>query len=153
MFPLGRRNAHSRVAYLLCELLWRYQSIGMADDQTFGWPLTQAELGDALGLTAVRINRVLKDLRKEDLIVMSPGTVRVLNVDELQRRAGFNRDYLQLDGASADVRRYVERLEAESLGLDIEQRARAACPVFPERQPARGASLAAAQISPQSYEP
>lgn len=111
---LGRRNAHRRVASLICELLWRYQSIDMTDDRSFRWPLTQAELGDALGLTAVRINRVLKDLRQDGLIAMDAGMMRLLDVSELQRRAGFNKDYLQLDGASPEVTRYVEHLEAES---------------------------------------
>lgn len=115
---LGRRNAHCRVASFICEMHCRYRSVGMTEAQSFRWPLTQAELGDTLGLTAVHINRVLKDFRQEGLILMSPGMMRLLDLNELQRRAGFTKDYLQLDGASPDLTRYVERLEA---GIALEK--------------------------------
>ena len=98
---LGRRPAHGRVAYLLCELLWRYDAIGMAAERTFCWPLTQTELGDALGLTSVYINRVLKDFRRDGLVSIMPGRLCVLEVAALQRRAGFNQDYLRLGEAAA----------------------------------------------------
>ena len=54
---LGRRNARGRVAYLLCEFLWRLQAIGMADDRAIRLPLTQSDLADTLGLTSVHINQ------------------------------------------------------------------------------------------------
>ena len=100
---LGRRDAYSRVAYIFCELLWRYQNIGLATEQTFRLPLTQTELGDTLGLTAVYINRVLKDFRQGFLIAMRGGMVRVLNVSALQRRAGINREYLCLGGLTQEM--------------------------------------------------
>ena len=56
---LGRRNAHGRVAYLLCELVWRQRAIRMAEHHSIRLPLTQADLADTLGLTAVHVNRVL----------------------------------------------------------------------------------------------
>ncbi len=93
---LGRRDAHARVAYLLCELLWRFEAIGQAAGRRFCWPLTQAELGDALGLTAVYINRVLRDFRHSGLIAVQGGTLCVLDPDRLQRRAGFSPDYLNV---------------------------------------------------------
>ena len=45
---LGRRNAHGRVAYILCELVWRYITIGVSDDHAIRLPLTQVELADTL---------------------------------------------------------------------------------------------------------
>jgi CRP-like cAMP-binding protein len=47
---LGRRDARGRIAYILCELLWRYASIGLTNGDIFRLPLTQTELGDTLGL-------------------------------------------------------------------------------------------------------
>lgn len=58
---LGRRDARGRIAYLLCELLWRHTAVGLNSNGSFLLPLTQTELGDALGLTPVHVNRILKN--------------------------------------------------------------------------------------------
>src|SRR3981081_1513746 len=65
---LGRRSARGRVAYLLCELVWRLMAVGLAEDDAIQLPLTQAELADALGLTPVHINRTLQDKRRTEPI-------------------------------------------------------------------------------------
>ena len=98
---LGRRDAHGRVAYLLCELLWRYRSVGLSEAGAIPWALTQTELGDALGLTAVHINRVLKHFRQDRLIATEPGLMRVLDAGSLQTRAGISHSYLQPGGIAA----------------------------------------------------
>ena len=56
MVGLGRRNAHQRIAHLLCEMALRFEGVGLAQDHTFPMPVTQAELADALGLTLVHVN-------------------------------------------------------------------------------------------------
>src|ERR1700754_3939297 len=56
---LGRRDARGRIAYLLCELLWRHAAVGLTNGGKFSLPLTQTELGDTLGLTPVHVNRIL----------------------------------------------------------------------------------------------
>jgi CRP-like cAMP-binding protein len=96
---LGRRNAHGRIAYLLCELLWRHQAVGLARDETVDLPLTQTELGDALGLTPVHVSRVLKQFRDEGLIELEHHQLTIRDVPQLQRIAGFNSAYLRLRGA------------------------------------------------------
>ena len=107
---LGRRDARGRIAYLLCELLWRHRAVGLTDGEVFQLPLTQTELGDTLGLTQVHVNRV-KAFRERGLISISQRTLRLLNVEELQTLAGFNQDYLHLGGASEEVSRYFDALE------------------------------------------
>ena len=72
MMGIGRRDALTRVAHLLCELLVRFRAVGLVEDHACQLPLTQAELGDALGLSTVHVNRVLQELRGDDLIVSSP---------------------------------------------------------------------------------
>ncbi len=67
---LGRRDARGRIAYLLCELLWRHAAIGLTNGDTFKLPLTQTELGDTLGLTPVHVNRILREFRERRLILM-----------------------------------------------------------------------------------
>ena len=110
---LGRRDARGRIAYLLCELLWRQAAHGMTHGDAFKLPLTQTELGDTLGLTPVHVNRVLKDLREQGLIAMEHRTIRLLDVDELKALAGFDSDYLNLGGASADLVRYFDDQESQ----------------------------------------
>ncbi|MBV9784019.1 MAG: Crp/Fnr family transcriptional regulator [Acidisphaera sp.] len=110
---LGRRDARGRLAYLLCELLWRYQAIDMVEDHTFRLPLTQLELADTLGLTPVHVNRVLQNLRRQGMLILEHRTMVLLDVDSLQEIAQFNSNYLHLGGAPEEVRRFFERLELE----------------------------------------
>ena len=108
---LGRRDARGRIAYLLCELLWRHAAVGLTDGEVFRLPLTQTELGDTLGLTPVHVNRVLKEFRARRLIAMEHRMVALLNVPGLQEIAAFDKSYLNLGGASDEVARYFDALE------------------------------------------
>jgi hypothetical protein len=110
---LGRRNAQGRLAYLLCELFWRQKAIGMIGDQAIRLPLTQAELADTLGLTAVHVNRMLQALRRKNFITQQGQRLVLRNVDELQRLAGFDEEYLHLNGAPTEVEHYLDTLEQE----------------------------------------
>jgi len=96
---------------LLCELLWRHTAIGLAEGETFHLPLTQTEVGDALGLTPVHVNRVLREFREQHLITMEHRLLRMLDVVGLQEIAGFSKDYLHFDGPPAEVASYFGRLE------------------------------------------
>ncbi len=100
-----------RIAYLLCELLWRHAAMGLADGEVFRLPLTQTELGDALGLTPVHVNRVLREFRERRLILMEHRMLHVLDVAGLQEIAAFDKAYLHLGGASPEVLRYFNQLE------------------------------------------
>lgn len=115
---LGRRDARGRIAYMLCELLWRHTAVGLTDCEVFRLPLTQTELADTLGLTPVHVNRVLKDFRQQGLIAINQRILSLLKVEALQALAGFNKGYLHLGGASAEVRRYFDSLEDAQRGND-----------------------------------
>jgi CRP-like cAMP-binding protein len=108
---LGRRSALGRVAYLMCELVWRQRAVGLSEDHAIWLPLTQVELADTLGLTAVHVNRILQTFRRDNLIVLVRHRLTLLNVERLQKIAGFNQDYLHLRGATAEVRSYIDTLE------------------------------------------
>jgi CRP-like cAMP-binding protein len=110
---LGRRNAQGRIAYLLCELFWRQKAIGMVGDHAIRLPLTQAELADTLGLTAVHVNRMLQALRRKNFITLHGQRLVLRNVDELQDLAGFDEQYLHLNGAPTEVEHYLDTLEQE----------------------------------------
>lgn len=93
----GRRTAYVRIAHLLYEMLVRYRMVGMTDGNSFPFPVTQADLADATGLTPVHANRTLRRLRVDGLIAADKGTVTVLDPRGLKRAAQFNGDYLHLD--------------------------------------------------------
>ena len=92
---LGRRSARQRVAHLLCELVVRLEAVGLGAKQSpLNLPITQAELGDALGLSTVHINRVLQDFRAADLLTWRGSTLHVRDWDGLQTAGEFEEQYL-----------------------------------------------------------
>lgn len=91
------RAAPEQIAHLICELYVRLGITGLiAPDQSFTLPLTQTALGEALGLSAVHVNRSLQQLRSEDLFTWQNQTVRILDWESLKRRASFDDRYLHL---------------------------------------------------------
>ncbi len=96
MVGLGRRSAHGRIAHLLCELLVRLRSVALVEDHAFTLPVTQAELGDAFGLSTVHVNRVLQDLRRVGLISLHGGSLKVLDWEGLKNAGEFDPTYLHL---------------------------------------------------------
>ena len=91
---VGRRDSQTRVAHLLCELLLRMEAAGLAADHGYHFPLTQAQLADATGLTPVHVNRVLKLLREKGLIAVEARSLRVLDVQALKAVGDFSEVYL-----------------------------------------------------------
>jgi CRP-like cAMP-binding protein len=108
---LGRRNARGRVAYLLCELVWRQRAIGTGEDHAIRLPLTQLDIADTLGLTAVHVNRVLQAFRREGLITLVQRRLVLHDFDRLQNLAGLTQDYLHLVGVPATIGGYLDQLE------------------------------------------
>jgi CRP-like cAMP-binding protein len=91
---VGRRDARSRIAHLLCELGTRWESAGLGPADHFELPLTQEQLADATGLTSVHVNRVLQSLGVLGLIDRERRLIKVPDWAGLQRVAGFTADYL-----------------------------------------------------------
>lgn len=94
---LGQRLGAGRAAHLFCELFVRLQVVGLVDGDQFSFPIHQAELGECLGLTAVHTNRVLRDLRDQDLVRFVRGTAVIPDFDRLSDFAEFDPAYLYLD--------------------------------------------------------
>lgn len=95
---LGRRSAEVRMAHFLLELGARLKLVGVGDKSGFDCPLTQYHLADALGLSAVHTNRVLRQLREEGLVTFRQGRVSFEDFKGLSELAGFDIDYLDHDG-------------------------------------------------------
>lgn len=94
---LGRRDAVERLAHLLCELQVRLEVVGMADPTGYPLGLTQNDLANCLGLTAVHVNRVLRDLRERGLATFRGGHVTIADPVGLRDLAEFSTDYLFLE--------------------------------------------------------
>lgn len=94
LIGLGRRSAAARVAHLLLELSVRLEFIGQGGSSGFFCPLTQHDLANALGLTAIHVNRVLKNLRQLGLVVFRNSEVAFLDRAGLVELAHFDPAYL-----------------------------------------------------------
>lgn len=94
---MGRLTALERMAHLLCELRVRLETVGLAKADRFPFPATQVSLSDALGLSAVHVSRVMKELRDQDLAEWDGREVRIRNWDRLREVAQFDDTYLHLE--------------------------------------------------------
>ncbi|PVE59034.1 cyclic nucleotide-binding protein [Arthrobacter sp. TPD3018] len=92
----GRRTADERVAHLLYEMLVRHRIVAETRGDTFDFPITQTDLADATGLTPSHVNRVLRRLRDEGIIVWHSRVLTVVDPAQLKQLGQFNADYLHL---------------------------------------------------------
>lgn len=93
---LGQRSAYERIAHLLVELFLRLQLVARTRGDSCDFPLTQNDIADATGLTAVHVNRTLQELRRAGLIVLQGRTLTIPDMAALQNAALFNSNYLHL---------------------------------------------------------
>ncbi|WP_414471403.1 Crp/Fnr family transcriptional regulator [Microvirga sp. M2] len=91
---VGRREAYNRMAYVLCELLVRLRAVGLAEGYACDLPITQGEFADALGITPVDVNRVLKELRADGLIELKGERLNIPNWEKLKEVSEFDPTYL-----------------------------------------------------------
>jgi CRP-like cAMP-binding protein len=94
---LGQRSAYERLAHLLIELYIRLRTVGRAHDGRCDFPLTQNDLADATGLTAVHVNRTLQELRRDNLIELDRKQLQILDLQRMMDISMFNPNYLHLD--------------------------------------------------------
>ena len=104
LVAMGRRSGLGHLAHLVCELYLRLQAVGQTTGKTsgkvdgmrFDLPLTQATLGDALGLSTVHVSRLVTELRGEGVVNWSGRQVEILDWRRLAEIAEFDATYLRL---------------------------------------------------------
>ncbi len=96
---VGRRDAKSRVAHMLCEFALRCDAAGLGSVETFEWPLTQAHIGDASGRRAVLVNRTLKLLSGLGALESAARRYQVKDWAQLRLVAEFDDTYLHIAAA------------------------------------------------------
>jgi CRP-like cAMP-binding protein len=95
---VGRRDSRARVAHLLCEFSMRLHATGLASNHHYELPMTQEQLADAVGLTSVHVNRVLKQLGEDGLISRDRRRIVIEDWAALRATGDFNERYLHHDG-------------------------------------------------------
>jgi CRP-like cAMP-binding protein len=94
---VGRRDARTRTAHLLCEFALRLEVAGLSHAGEYDLPMTQDQLADALALTNVHVSRTLKALAAEGLIERRQRAVRIVDFGRLASVGDFDSRYLHLD--------------------------------------------------------
>lgn len=95
---IGGRPALSAMAHLFCELITRAKVVGLVGgDDSYRLALTQQDIGDALGLSIVHVNRTIRKLREMGCIAWEPGLLTVLNWSMLRQAGDFDPSYLHME--------------------------------------------------------
>jgi CRP-like cAMP-binding protein len=98
---VGRRDAHARLAHLLCEFALRLKLTGLGEHTSYELPMTQEQLADAVGLTAVHVNRTLQALERGDLISRKSRSIKINDWQRLADAGDFDATYLHLPEGEA----------------------------------------------------
>jgi CRP-like cAMP-binding protein len=96
---VGRRDAKSRIAHMLCEFVVRCEASGLFRGRAFELPMTQEQIADATGLTPVHVNRMLKALTDDGVLEGGNRSYRVANWQRLLEVADFDAAYLHAAAA------------------------------------------------------
>ncbi|MFP5329233.1 MAG: Crp/Fnr family transcriptional regulator [Alphaproteobacteria bacterium] len=94
---VGRRDARTRIAHLLCEFSLRLKVAGLGENSHYELPMTQEQLADATGLTPVHVNRTIRLLEKDKLIErIMPRSIHIGDWRKLAEAGDFDSNYLHL---------------------------------------------------------
>ena len=93
---VAHRHSGRRLAHLICELRLRLELVGLADKHQVRLPLTQEELGDALGISNVHISRMFQKFREQNLVLTKNRSLVFPDLARLEEFAEFNADYLHI---------------------------------------------------------
>lgn len=102
IYRLASLTAVQRVAHFICEMNARLMAIGASDGIRFTLPMTQTDIGEVCGLTNVHVNRVLRELREQQLCTVRSSNVEIHDLQKLAALGIFQPDYLYLNRPTAD---------------------------------------------------
>ena len=94
LMSVGRKDSHESVAFLLLELFYRAKKRIPQDynevENSIAFPLTQEEIGDAVGITNVHVNRIVREYMRDGLILCQHRKLTILNEEKLAEIGGFD---------------------------------------------------------------
>lgn len=79
----------------------KLEAVGLAEHHCYMLPVTQVDIAGALDLSNVHVNRVLRQLREENLVVLRNGWLNILNWPEIAKISEFDPLYLHVDRLTA----------------------------------------------------
>lgn len=91
---LGRRSAVERLGHVFCELHFRLGMVGLVAQSSYDIALTQVDLADLVGLSAVHVNRSLQELRGSGLLSLQGRRLTIHDLHALRELSMFDPDYL-----------------------------------------------------------
>jgi CRP-like cAMP-binding protein len=94
---IGRRDARTRIAHLLCEFAIRMEMADLGKQTSYELPITQEQLADAVALTPVHVNRTLMKLEQEGLITRTKRMITIVDWKKLVKVADFEPRYLHME--------------------------------------------------------
>ena len=94
---IGRRDARTRIAHLLCEFAMRMEVADIGRQENYELPITQEQLADAVSLTPVHVNRTLMKLEQEGLITRTKRMIRIVEWEAMVKVADFQPRYLHFE--------------------------------------------------------
>jgi len=94
---IGRRDARTRIAHLLCEFALRMEFAELGRQTSYELPISQEQLADAVALTPVHVNRTLKRLEQDGLLTRTKRMITISDWKELVKVADFEPRYLHID--------------------------------------------------------
>jgi CRP-like cAMP-binding protein len=97
LVSMGQRDAPEQMAHVFCEVFLRLRAVGLINGTTCRFSITQSELGDLMGISAVHVNRTLMILRDEGLVQWEKGLLDIPDFERLSARGGFDPNYLHLN--------------------------------------------------------
>ncbi|MGE0260184.1 MAG: Crp/Fnr family transcriptional regulator [Alphaproteobacteria bacterium] len=106
---IGRLDAHARICVLLLDIYDRLRHRGLIGRPTFNLPMTQEQIADHLGLTLVHVNRTLRRLREEKIVLVDRQVVIIQDIERLRELAQGLPQSAELPEATATPERVVER--------------------------------------------
>ena len=113
---IGRLDAHARICVLLLDIFDRLRHCGLIGRATFNLPLTQEQIADHLGLTLVHVNRTLRRLREEKIVLVDRQVVIIQNIDRLRELAQGLPQSAELPEAPATPERAADRILTPEFG-------------------------------------
>lgn len=94
LVSIGKRDAFERTVHFLLELCARLRLVGLGADHSYPCPISQSILADALGMTAIHLNRVLRQVREMKLVIFRDGMVTFPDIERAAELVGFDLSYL-----------------------------------------------------------
>jgi len=86
---VSKTDGFTRIATLLLDIWSRLRVVDGLEGGSFELPLTQKDLGDAVGLTKTHVNRSLKALEATGLVERDGRLIRINDIERLATLVDF----------------------------------------------------------------